>query len=74
MGPIFTKASSEIKSKIEILESLRKQEERNKFQTFATMLEFEKSTGLLNQKEYVSGSRALLRLHWGLGKPLMRIE
>lgn len=74
MGPIFTKASSEIKSKIDILESLRKEENRNQFETFATMLEFEKSTGLLNKKEYVSGSRSLLRLHWALGKSHVPID
>lgn len=68
MGSVFGFVSSDVKSKIDILESLRQQENQNQFESFAAMLEFEKSTGLLNKKDYVSGSRTLLRLHRGLGK------
>lgn len=69
MGSVFGFVSSDVKSKIDILESLRQQENQNQFESFAAMLEFEKSTGLLNKKDYVSGSRTLLRLHRGLGEP-----
>lgn len=67
MGSVFGFVSSDVKSKIDILEALRKQENPNEFESFGAMLEFEKSSGLLNKKDYVSGSRTLLRLHRGLG-------
>lgn len=68
MGSVFGFVSSDVKSKIEILEQLRRKENEKEFESFATMLEFEKSSGLLNKSDYVSGSRTLLRLHRGLGK------
>lgn len=67
MGSVFGFVSSDVKAKIEILESHRKKENAEKFETFATMIEFEKSSALLDKKDYVSGSRTLLRLHRGLG-------
>lgn len=67
MGTVFGFVSSDVKSKIEILEELRKKENEDKFETISSMVEFEKSTGLLNKNDYVSGSRTLLRLHRGLG-------
>lgn len=71
MGSVFGFVSSDVKTKIDILETLRQQENQNQFESFAAMLEFEKSNGLLNKKDYVSGSRTLLRLHRGLGKPVL---
>lgn len=68
MGSVFGFVSSDMKSKIEILEALRQKENEKEFESFASMLEYEKSTGLLNKSDYVSGSRTLLRLHRGLGK------
>lgn len=70
MGSVFGFVSSDVKTKIDILETLRQQENQNQFESFAAMLEFEKSTGLLKKKEYVSGSRTLLRLHRGLGRTI----
>lgn len=67
MGTVFGFVSSDLKSKIDILQELRKKENESQFETFITMVEFEKSAGLLNKTEYVSGSRTLLRLHRGLG-------
>ncbi len=67
MGTVFGFVSSDVKSKIEILEEFRKKENYEKFATFNTMLNYEKTTGLLNKSDYVSGSRTLLRLHRGLG-------
>lgn len=67
MGSVFGFVSSDVKSKIEILEAHRQKENAEQFETFAKMMEFEKSTTLLDKKDYVSGSRTLLRLHRGLG-------
>lgn len=70
MGSVFGFVSSDVKAKIDILEALRQKEnDKNSFESFATMLEFEKATGLLNKIDYTSGSRTLLRLHRGLGMP-----
>lgn len=67
MGTVFGFVSSDVKSKIEILEEFRRKENHDKFETFNSMLNYEKTTGLLNKSDYVSGSRTLLRLHRGLG-------
>lgn len=67
MGTVFGFVSSDVKSKIEILGEFRGKENYEKFVTFNSMLHFEKTTGLLNKSDYVSGSRTLLRLHRGLG-------
>ncbi|KAJ6643928.1 Ceramide-1-phosphate transfer protein [Pseudolycoriella hygida] len=66
MGTVFGFVSSDVKSKIEILREFRKKENFEKFVTFNSMLNYEKTTGLLNKSDYVSGSRTLLRLHRGL--------
>ncbi|XP_037049252.1 LOW QUALITY PROTEIN: ceramide-1-phosphate transfer protein-like [Bradysia coprophila] len=66
MGTVFGFVSSDVKSKIEILEEFRRKENNEKFATFSSMLNYEKTTGLLNKSDYVSGSRTLLRLHRGL--------
>lgn len=70
MGTVFGFVSSDVKSKIEILEDFRhsSNESADKFITFNAMMEYEKTTGLLNKSDYVSGSRTLLRLHRGLGE------
>lgn len=70
MGTVFGFVSSDVRAKIDILEALRRKEsDKNNFESFATMLEFEKATGLLSKSDYTSGSRTLLRLHRGLGIP-----
>ncbi|XP_037714322.1 ceramide-1-phosphate transfer protein [Drosophila subpulchrella] len=68
MGSVFSFVSSDVRTKIDILYTLRSKdtEEVEHFSTFSTMLEYEKEAQLLNQKGYVSGSRTLLRLHRGL--------
>lgn len=68
MGSVFGFVSSDVKSKVEILEEFRKQENANKFETFKLMLNFEKNEGLFKKNDYVSGSRTLLRLHRGLSE------
>lgn len=74
MGTVFGFVSSDLKSKIEILEDFRRKENYEKFATFNSMLNFEKTTGLLNKSDYVSGSRTLLRLHRGLGTLMTKIS
>lgn len=71
MGTVFGFVSNDLKLKIEILEELRKKENDIKFETFSSMIDYEKSGGLLNKTDYVSGSRTLLRLHRGLGKAII---
>lgn len=67
MGSVFGFVSSDVRSKIEILETHRQKENAEKFETFAKMIDYEKTSALLDKKDYVSGSRTLLRLHRGLG-------
>ncbi|XP_026467671.1 ceramide-1-phosphate transfer protein-like [Ctenocephalides felis] len=67
MGTVFGFVSSDVKSKVDILESLLNDPNNGKnFQTFKSMIEYEKNNDLLDKEEYTSGSRTLLRLHRGL--------
>lgn len=66
MGTIFSFVSSDVTSKIEILKEFRSGEQKDKFISIKTMLNYEKDNDLLEKKQYVSGSRTLLRLHRGL--------
>lgn len=69
MGSIFGFVSSDVKSKIEILEEFRENNEvSDKFESVKKMMDHERDNDLLNKKNYVSGSRTLLRLHRGLGE------
>lgn len=68
MGSIFGFICSDVKEKIEILRKLSKvSNESEYFSTVKRMIDYEKKNGLLDKKEYTSGSRTLLRLHRGLG-------
>ncbi|XP_053677628.1 ceramide-1-phosphate transfer protein [Anopheles nili] len=66
MGTVFGFVSSDVKEKVEILEKFRAKENADSFLTIRTMMEYEQESNLLNKKDYVSGSRTLLRLHRGL--------
>lgn len=69
MGSIFGFICSDVKSKVEILEDFRTNKEvTEKFESVKQMILYEQDKELLNKKDYVSGSRTLLRLHRGLGK------
>lgn len=69
MGSIFGFVCSDVKSKVEILEEFRENKEvREKFESVRKMMNYERDSELLLKKDYVSGSRTLLRLHRGLGK------
>ena len=56
-----------MKEKIEILSKFRQGEDKDKFVTFKTMMDYEAESKLLDKKGYTSGSRTLLRLHRGMG-------
>uniref|UniRef100_A0A6M2DF26 Glycolipid transfer protein domain-containing protein n=1 Tax=Xenopsylla cheopis TaxID=163159 RepID=A0A6M2DF26_XENCH len=67
MGTVFGFVSSDLKSKVDILENLLNDTNKgDNFLTFKSMIEYEKNNDLLDKEEYVSGSRTLLRLHRGL--------
>lgn len=67
MGTIFGFVSSDLRSKIDILnEFLKDSKTSDKFTTVKTMIDYEKDNNLLHKKNYTSGSRTLLRLHRGL--------
>ena len=69
MGSIFGFVYSDVKSKIEILEEFRENKDvKEKFETVKKMMVYEQKNELLHKKDYVSGSRTLLRLHRGLGE------
>lgn len=65
MGNVFSFVKDEIESKSKILVDLKEQQP-DKFQTLKKMINYELDGGLLEKTGYVSGSRTLLRLHWGL--------
>lgn len=69
MGSIFSFVCSDVKSKVEILQEFRRSTEvAENFKSVKSLIFYEKDKELLNKKDYVSGSRTLLRLHRGLGE------
>ena len=66
IGSVFGFVSSDVRSKIDILQDFRRKENGEKFVSIKSMMEYEKELGLLSDSGYVSGSRTLLRLHRGL--------
>lgn len=74
MGKVFGFVASDVKSKIEILEDLRRGENGEHFSTIKKMIKYESENGLLNKSDYTSGSRTLLRLHRGLGMNLKMMQ
>jgi len=67
LGSIFSFVSSDVKTKVEILEDFRANKEvADNFKSIKQMILYEKDKELLQKKGYVSGSRTLLRLHRGL--------
>lgn len=66
MGSIFGFVASDIIEKIVILEKLRNSENCDCYVTIESMMKFEKENGLLQKKNFVGGSRTLLRLHRAL--------
>lgn len=71
LGSVFAFVSNDVRSKIEILRKHLQGSDKQKSKQFVTikrMINYEKHSGLLNDRKYVSGCRTLLRLHRGLGK------
>ncbi|XP_023306744.2 ceramide-1-phosphate transfer protein [Lucilia cuprina] len=69
LGSVFGFVSSDVRSKIDILLTFRKEtdaEKAEKFVTIKSMMSYEKDANLFKDTKYVSGSRTLLRLHRGL--------
>lgn len=67
MGTVFGFVSSDVKAKLDILiEYSENEKTSSSFVTIKTMMQYEKDADLLDKKDYVSGSRTLLRLHRGL--------
>ncbi|KAF4532950.1 hypothetical protein B566_EDAN000638 [Ephemera danica] len=67
MGTIFSFVGSDVKTKIEILEEIRTKDTSGNMKTIKQLILYELQEDLLKKKDYVSGSRTLLRLHRGLG-------
>lgn len=65
MGTVFGFVSSDIRSKVNILEELRLKDVDN-YRSVQRMMLHERDNGLLHKANFVSGCRTLLRLHRGL--------
>ncbi|KAE8747046.1 hypothetical protein FOCC_FOCC006301 [Frankliniella occidentalis] len=66
MGTVFSFVGSDVKAKIDILEDFSNSSDGQHFATVKSMIKYEMEQNLLKKKDYVSGSRTLLRLHRGL--------
>jgi len=72
MGSVFSFVSSDLKQKIDILTELKNKDTQN-YMTIKSMIEYEKENKLLEKADFVNGARTLLRLHRGLGTPLLSL-
>ena len=66
MGTVFGFVSSDVTSKLEILQTFRQGETAQHFQTIKNMILYEESENKFTDSKYISGSRTLLRLHRAL--------
>ncbi|XP_023939742.1 ceramide-1-phosphate transfer protein [Bicyclus anynana] len=66
IGTVFSFVSSDVKSKIKIMEKHRAGEDAIYYESFKKMMKYEKETTLHEKNGFVSGSRTMLRLHRGL--------
>ncbi|XP_050682706.1 ceramide-1-phosphate transfer protein isoform X1 [Leptidea sinapis] len=66
IGTVFSFVSSDVRSKIKIMEKLRVGEASIYYESFKKMMKYEKETNLYEKNDFVSGSRTMLRLHRGL--------
>lgn len=67
LGSVFNFVSSDVVSKIAVLEDFRYNDDNSElFASIKLMLDYEKSNEMFKNSRYVSGSRTLLRLHRGL--------
>ncbi|XP_052755879.1 ceramide-1-phosphate transfer protein [Galleria mellonella] len=66
IGTVFSFVSSDVKSKIKVMEKHKEGENAVHYESFKKMMKFEKETSLHEKSGFVSGSRTMLRLHRGL--------
>ncbi len=66
MGTVFGFVSSDVTSKIEIIQNFRQGLHADKFETVEGMILHEEAEKLFEDPKYISGSRTLLRLHRAL--------
>lgn len=66
IGTVFSFVSSDVKSKIKIMEKHGESDNADYYDTFKRMMKHEKETKLYEKSGFVSGSRTMLRLHRGL--------
>ncbi|CAH2042692.1 unnamed protein product, partial [Iphiclides podalirius] len=66
IGSVFSFVSSDVKSKIKVMEKHREGDDAIYYESFKKMMKYEKETTLHEKNGFVSGSRTMLRLHRGL--------
>ncbi|KAM3959252.1 ceramide-1-phosphate transfer protein [Aphomia sociella] len=66
IGTVFSFVSSDVKSKIKVMEKHKEGENAVYYESFKKMMKYEKETSLHEKNGFVSGSRTMLRLHRGL--------
>ncbi|XP_068620487.1 ceramide-1-phosphate transfer protein [Battus philenor] len=66
IGTVFSFVSSDVKSKIKVMEKHREGDDAIYYESFKKMMKYEKETSLHEKNGFVSGSRTMLRLHRGL--------
>lgn len=66
IGTVFSFVSSDVKSKMKVMEKHRESEQSLYYESFKKMMKYEKETSLYEKNDFVSGSRTMLRLHRGL--------
>lgn len=66
IGTVFSFVSSDVKSKIKVMEKHREGENAVYYESFKKMMTYEKDANLHEKNGFVSGSRTMLRLHRGL--------
>ncbi len=66
MGTVFGFVSSDVTSKLDILQTFKQGPSGHHFQTIEDMIIYEETENKFSDPKYVSGSRTLLRLHRAL--------
>ncbi|KAI8419795.1 hypothetical protein MSG28_008446 [Choristoneura fumiferana] len=66
IGSVFSFVSSDVKSKIKVMEKHKDGDDAIYYESFKKMMKYEKETSLHEKNGFVSGSRTMLRLHRGL--------
>ncbi|XP_050352179.1 ceramide-1-phosphate transfer protein [Nymphalis io] len=66
IGTVFSFVSSDVRSKIKIMEKHKTGEDSLYYESFKKMMKYEKETNLHEKNGFTSGSRTMLRLHRGL--------